>query len=164
MKNLIIVVLFLGLGLVSCKKWETEVPRCPFPETETGENFNWTGCHPRPVDTLGITQVGGNVYDYRFRMHLSGSQIDPNPLVKSEFFIPHVGPGGVLIYNNVANDATYTIDKICSGWVYYTIRSEKGHELKYNISRKKSGKHIWFLRYGLQYDDGVTNIITFKTY
>jgi hypothetical protein len=165
MKNLIIVLIMLSLGLVSCKKWETEVPRSPS-DSDNTEEFNWTGCDPMPVEELEKIPVEGwnNVYDYKFRMHLNGSQIDPNPLIKEEFSIPHVGPGGKLIYSNVANDATYTIDKIYAGWVYYTIRSEKGHKLKYNIARKEGNEYIWFLKYGLNHDDGINNIITFETY
>ncbi|MFA7365183.1 MAG: hypothetical protein WCZ12_02375, partial [Patescibacteria group bacterium] len=78
--------------------------------------------------------------------------------------IPHVGPGGVLIYENVANDATYTIDRISGSYIYYTIRSEAGHTLKYNIAKKNGATNVWFLRHGLSRDDGTNNMVTFVTY
>lgn len=130
-------------------------------------SYDWPGySNPKPVESLGRQAVSGwaNVYDYAFRMSLDGSQVDPNPLDILSFAIPHVGPNGVTIYENVTNDATYTVNKIEGEWIYYTIRSEVGHTLKYNLAKKTgASSYVWFLRYGFT-DDGINNIIPFVTY
>lgn len=159
------VVALLG----SCKEFEMPAPSGNSGETPTG-SYTWTGCNPKPVELLGKSQVASGSYDYSFRMHLDGSQVDPNPLTLSSFSIPHVGPTGCapnngdVIYHNVPNDAQYYLDKIENGWIYYRIRSAPGHALKYNISKMPGAiPGRWFLRHGLVYDDGVNNIITFVT-
>jgi len=167
MKKYLALFIFLALALSACQKFEITAPdnQIYYP-AQPGQqsNYVWNGCNPQPEEFLGKTPVSGysNVFDYSFRIHLSGSQINP---ISNQFSIPHVGPGGILIYYNVANDATYTITQISGGWVYYTIRSESGHTLKYNIAvwDSSQGKWIWFLRYGLPYDDGVNNMIIFYT-
>ncbi len=169
--------LFMVIAVVallsSCKKYDMATPNIPRnPGNGGGDNnysYVWTGCKPSPVQEIGKTPVGTSVngiaiFDYQFRMSLDGSQIDPNPLRLERFEIPHVGPGGVTIYENVANDATYTITKISDGYIYYTIRSEIGHTLKYNISVLNGSQRIWFLCYGLANDDNVNNIITFVSH
>ncbi|HNV12574.1 MAG TPA: hypothetical protein PK686_00915 [bacterium] len=129
-------------------------------------SYTWPGYPaPKQVESLGRAAVSGftNVYDYTFRMHLDGSQTDPNPLDISSFAIPHVGPGGVTIYTNVSNDATYTITKIENGYIHYTIRSQIGHTLKYNLAKRTGSTWTWFLRYGLTVDNGIDNMVTFTT-
>jgi hypothetical protein len=177
MKKLIIFLLALvAMTFTSCEKDSYEPKSCSTCQVgddssndDTGETaYEWPG-YPIPHEPIFVSRnkVSGysNVYDYKFSIHLDGSQIDPEPSegVKS-FAIPHVGPGGVLIYENVANDATYTINSINGSYIYYTIRSEAGHELKYNIAKREGTSYIWFLRYGLSKDDGTTNVITFVTY
>ncbi|PKM91372.1 hypothetical protein CVU82_02130 [Candidatus Falkowbacteria bacterium HGW-Falkowbacteria-1] len=159
MKKIIFFLTF-ALLLTSCEK------EFVFDEKAPGDStYDWPGYPvPRPVEELGRTAASGwsNVYDYTFRMHLDGSQSDPNPLTIETFAIPHVGPHGVTIYTNVTNDATYTISKIENGWIYYTIRSEAGNTLKYNLAKKTgTSSYTWFLRYGLTTDDGTTNMVTF---
>lgn len=162
------MTIFVALLMAGCSEYFVEGPTIPSnpndptnPGTVVTEDFPWNGCDPQDPVSLGRTAVYGNVYDNHFKMWLGGSQCDPNPLALGTFAIPHVGPNGIVIYNNVANDATYTITGISAdGWVYYTIRSESGHTLKYNIAKNKNGTWIWFLKKGLPYDDGVNNIIT----
>ncbi len=173
MKNIVLltsVLVSLLLIFGSCQKREDEFrpsndPTNPGYNNNYNYTYSWPGCFPKAPEFLGKNEAPGwpNVFDYKFRLSLDGSQVDPNPLDVNRFSIPHVGPNGVLIYNNVENDATYTITGISNGFVYYTIRSEKGHELKYNISIDYNGKEVWFLRYGLTKDDGETNVITFFT-
>jgi hypothetical protein len=168
MKKLFFLFAVVAL-LGSCKEFEMPGPNNTPGETPTGQ-YSWPGCNPRPVEFLGRSQVASGSYDYSFRMHLDGSQVDPNPLTLSSFSIPHVGPKGCapsngdVIYYNVANDAQYYLDKIENGWIYYRIRSAPGHTLKYNISKMPGPiPGNWFLRHGLAYDDGVNNIIIFTT-
>lgn len=167
MKNKLFLILIVG-GLLalgtSCQKYEfnpdgTVQGEIINPET----TYTWPGCNPKPVEFLGKTEAPGweNCYDYSFRLSLDGSQIDPNPLTIESFSIPHVGPGGVTIYENVENDATYTITKVSGGYIYYTIRSERGHTLKYNISKRDGTREVWFLRHELTVDDGSSNMVTF---
>ncbi|MDD3711036.1 MAG: hypothetical protein PHP37_00290 [Patescibacteria group bacterium] len=168
MKKLFFLFAVVAL-LGSCKEFEMPAPNGASGETPTG--YIWPGhATPKPVEFLGKTQVSSGVYDYAFRMHLDGSQVDPNPLTLSSFSIPHVGPTGCapsngdVIYHNVDNDAQYYIDKIEGGWIYYRIRSTIGHTLKYNISKMPGAiPGWWFLKYGLLDDDGINNIITFVT-
>ncbi len=153
------------LMIISCKEIEIPVPECPEDNDKSPVTYYWPGyAIPKPVEFQGKTQVSSGVYDYAFRMHLNGSQVDPNPLTLISFSIPHVGPNGDVIYRNVPNDAQYTITSIEGEWVYYTIRSAPGHILRYNIS-KMTGPipGNWFLKHGLPYDDGINNIITFAT-
>lgn len=168
MKKIALFIVILAIALSACQKFEITGPppsdQVYKPEQPNQPNgYTWNGCNPRPVEELGKIPVSGynNVFDYSFRIHLDGSQINPN---SGQFSIPHVGPGGILIYNNVANDATYTITQISGGWIYYKIRSEAGHTLKYNIAVWGNNQWVWFLVYSLPYDDGVNNIITFFTY
>lgn len=170
MRNLISVMVSIALlvGFSACEK--EEIYKTPSwtsgQSTTTTGSYTWPGqARTTQPESLGKSAVSGwaNVYDYKFRIHLDGSQVDPNPLILSEFGIPHVGPGGVLIYNNVANDATYIINKIEGGYVYYTIRSEAGHTLKYNLARKV-GNNQWIWWLVIQVDDGINNIISFKAY
>ncbi|MFA5644339.1 MAG: hypothetical protein WC928_02310 [Patescibacteria group bacterium] len=166
----ICLAIAIVLGTTSCKKMEFGGPYAPLPDNNNNyysETFNWQGCNPRPIESLGKIKAEGwsNVFDYSFRISLDGSSVDPNPLSLSSFSIPHVGPNGITIYNNVDNDATYTINKIQNGWVYYTIRSESGHTLKYNISKMPGAiPGDWFLKHGLSHDDGINNMISFTTY
>lgn len=162
MKKLVLLLIFAAL-FSGCEKEEWNYLS---ENDSTTNNYVWPGhASPRPVENLGRTAVSGwtNVYDYKFRMHLDGSQTDPNPLDINSFAIPHVGPGGVTIYTNVNNDATYTIDKIENGYIYYTIRSQSGNTLKYNLAKKVGNTYSWFLRYGLTSDDGTSNIVTLVT-
>ena len=177
MKKLL-VLLTVTLFLWSCEEVTVPQPISSGPTTDyyhqgqgqSGEDvpyFNWTSCNPQEPVYLGKNEVGNGVYDYLFKVYLGGSLVDPNPLYMSTFSIPHVGPGGRLIYDNVANDATYTITGIDNQYLYYTIRSIKGSVLKYNIAKYYNGAWRWFLRrdsgYSLSYDDGVNNIYSFKT-
>lgn len=170
MKKLVILCFFAAI-LVSCDKndplfCEGLQPQNPQPPIQN--NYVWPGFPiPRAVEFLSRVAVPGqnNIFDYSFRMHLDGSQIDPNPLTISSFAIPHVGPNGVVFYNNIANNATYTITSINAPWIYYTIRARgSGDVLKYNIAKRQGPDYIWFLRHGLSVDDGRTNIITFTTH
>ncbi|HOZ53657.1 MAG TPA: hypothetical protein PK142_03200 [bacterium] len=164
MKTKLFLLIAIGglLALGSCQKLEFN------PDGSDGSDpdpvaYTWPGCNPKPVEFLSKTEAPGwpNCYDYSFRLSLDGSQTDPNPLTLESFSIPHVGPGGITIYENVENDATYTITKVSGGYIYYTIRSERGHTLKYNISKRDGTREVWFLRYGLTVDDGVNNMVTF---
>lgn len=158
----------LAIVLTSCEKeWAFMESEGKGEGSTTGTNYIWPGHpNPKPLEFLGKANAGGglvNVFDYSFRIHLDGSCVDPNPLEISRFAIPHVGPGGITIYSNVQNDATYTVKKIENGYLYYTIRSQQGHELKYNIAVKDGDRYTWFLTYELRNtgDDGKNNIITF---
>jgi len=163
MKKIAIMLIFAAL-FSGCEKDEFYLPD---QENQNNADYVWPGsANPRPIEDLGRTAVTGwtNVYDYEFRVHLDGSQIDPVPLDIESFSIPHVGPEGTTIYENVDNDATYTISSIENSYIYYTIRSERGHTLKYNLARKSGQSWIWFLRYGLTNDNGEDNMISFDTY
>lgn len=164
-KTAIIVTLIFAALFSGCEKEDYYLLNEQTQNNNDG--YVWPGgANPKPVEDLGRTAVSGwnNVYDYKFRIHLDGSQIDPVPLDINTFGIPHVGPGGVTIYTNVSNDATYTITEIKNGYIYYTIRSERGHTLKYNLAKRSGSNWTWFLRYGLNHDDGQNNIISFLTY
>jgi hypothetical protein len=159
-----IAILLIFAALLGCEKDEFYLPD---QYQDDIDGYVWPGvANPRPVEDLGRTAVSGwsNVYDYNFRIHLDGSQIDPVPLDIESFAIPHVGPEGTTIYENVNNDATYTISSIENGYIYYTIRSEEGHTLKYNLARRSGQNWIWFLRHGLTNDNGQDNMISFQTY
>ncbi|HPT08232.1 MAG TPA: hypothetical protein PLE28_00855 [bacterium] len=132
-------------------------------DTATTEDFTWNGLDQRPLDTIGKVSVSGNIYNYNFRMYLGNSQCNPNPLILSTFGIPHVSQGETIYYNR-ANEAQYNITSISDGWVYFSIRCETGQLLKFNIAKWKNEHWIWFLKYGLSPDDGVTNIYSFYTY
>lgn len=163
MKKLFFLMILASI-FTACQKEEWDYPEGQSPDNPT--NYNWPGYPaPKPVENLGRTTVSGwtNVYDYTFRMHLDGSQADPNPLDVNSFAMPHVGPGGVTIYTNASNDATYTITRIEGGYIYYTIRSQSGHTLKYNLAKRTGSSWTWFLRYGLTVDNGTDNMITFTT-
>lgn len=175
-KIIIFLATLVAMTFTSCEKDSYQPKSCASCETgdddgsqnNTDDGYKWPG-YPIAHEPMFISrsQVSGysNVYDYKFSIHLDGSQIDPKPSEGIETFaIPHVGPGGVLIYENVANDATYTINSINGSYIYYTIRSEAGHKLKYNIAKREGASYVWFLRYGLSEDDGTTNIVTFVTY
>lgn len=166
MKKLFLLIVIGGLLALgtSCQKYEFNPDGSSNVDpVNPGTTYTWPGCNPKPVELLGKTEAPGwpNCYDYSFRLSLDGSQTDPNPLTIESFSIPHVGPGGITIYQNVENDATYTITKVSGGYIYYTIRSERGHTLKYNISKREGTKEVWFLRYGLTVDDGSSNMVTF---
>ena len=139
-----------------------------------GSSYFWPGCRPEAPVLISRTEAPGwpGVFDYQFKLSLNGSQIDPHPLILGEFSIPHVKNGGGIIYHNVANEATYTLNKIEGGFIFYTIRSEakneygKNHTLKYNISRSYEceGGQCWFLVHELVRDNGKDNMIIFTTY
>lgn len=149
-------ILFLFF-LVSCEK-ENSSP------DGVNELYKWSGVNPKPISYLGKESTSiANVYDYYFKVHLDGSQINPAPFDLSTFGIPHVGPGGSTIYDNVENDATYTITKIEGAYLYYTIRSQVGNNLKYNLAKWNGTKWIWFLCHGLSNDDNNSNMIIFTT-
>lgn len=171
MKKLVFLPVLLGLSLLwSCEEvtvpnTTTGTPTTNYYYNNNGngiETFNWIGCNPEAPIALGRSLVVGynNVYDNYFKIYLGGSLVDPNPLYMATFSIPHVGPGGQMLYVNVANDATYTITAISGGYVFYTIRCIEGSVLKYNIAKYDGTKWCWFLRYGLPYDDGINNIYT----
>lgn len=167
----LVIFSFLVFALISCEKNEQDWGKTAVPIDENnkgGVEYVWPGYPaPKQVELLSRTAAPGwpGVYDYKFRIHLDGSQVDPYPLNLQTFAIPHVGPGGALIYDNVENDATYTINQISSPWIHYTIRARgTGDTLKYNLAKIEGERRIWFLRHGLTRDDGNTNMIIFVTH
>jgi len=168
MKKLILLML-IGIAIItsSCGGDYNFNPNEPIIDDDdtvaVSDDFNWNGLNQLPLDTIGINLVSGNVYDYNFRIYLGNSQCNPNPLILSTFGIPHVSQGETIYYNR-ANEAQYNITGITNGWVYFTIRCETGQQLKFNVAKWNGVKWIWFLKYGLSPDDGITNIYVFYTY
>ncbi|MEI7451916.1 MAG: hypothetical protein WCK37_01785 [Candidatus Falkowbacteria bacterium] len=110
-----------------------------------------------------------------FTVSLANSKVDPR---NGTLNIPHVGPGGVTIYSNVANDATYTIEKIdkANGTITVSIATDvppSGYtDLLFNFNVDNGdGKLHWFQAYGTYAkcknsltDDGSTNIYAMRIF
>lgn len=165
------MLLLIGIAIIinSCGDNNIDPPYVPpinnNNDTVSVDEFAWTaGMTQRPLDTIGRQLVTGNVYNYNFRMYLGNSQCNPNPLYLYSFGIPHVNSQGQTVYPNSSNEAQYNITSISGGWVYFTIRCEAGHLLKFNVAKFYNGQWIWFLRYGLYPDDNENNIYSFYTY
>lgn len=122
--------------------------------------FPWVHHWSTPV-LVRKTIVNNQVF-LLYKLNLNACTSNPSFTVIGDYKIPHVGPGGIVIYENVANDATYTILGFGGGHIYILILSETGHELKWNISLIVNGlPGLWFLV--IPVDDGTNNINTILT-
>jgi|GEM_PF-1295852 len=141
--------------------------------------YTWTACSPKPLafDESEFVEGGGvnAVYQYYFHVSLDNSQANANGITSADVFFPHVGPGGVTIFGNVSNDATYELLKIENGFLYFRIKTANvvagGCPLKFNVALDgaTAGTYVWFSANGsmtqnVGIDDGVHNyyFITFN--
>lgn len=159
--------IFLTLALSGCEKDYDFEKSSPNPDPNGDYNYVY---NPKPMEYLGSAYVSGltrtDVWDYRFKISLGNSKVNPNGLTIK---VPHVGPGGTTIYDNVSNDAYYTVTVTYSdGYAYLTIRTATmvttGCKLKFNLS---AGNNTWFLASGSYVqnptldhatDDGANNL------
>ncbi len=127
------------------------------------------------VSSLGVTSPRGYPsVKVTFKVSLANAKVDPR---YKNITIPHVGPGGTTIYENVANDATYKVENIdkANGIATISISTDvptnTGYvELVFNLNvDDPNGDHInWFQAYGNfakckfnNSDDGSTNSLGF---
>lgn len=130
-------------------------------DQNVGQLLDWYNVACQPI-LYKRTELGNDMVHLVYKISLNACTVNPSWASISSFKIPHVGPGGVVIYENVANDATYTLLGFQNGYVYYSIVSKKGQQLKYNISYMINPiPGLWFLV--IPIDDGITNIITLMT-
>lgn len=163
---LFLAIAFLATLLIGCEK-DYELYSKSGPDDNDDDTWVFS---PKAAEFTGSTKVNGlprtDVWDYRFRISKNNSRIDPAGLV---IRAPHVGPSGTTIYDNVTNDATYTISVGTDGYIYLTVRTAdmtaSGCKLKFNLSAGTN--NIWFQASGPyvqnptldhSYDDGVNNL------
>jgi len=133
-------------------------------------NYVWTSCQPTPATFDKSEFVSGSginaIYWYYFHVSLNNSQANASGVTSSNIYFPHVGPGGVTIYNNVANDATYEVVNMADGIVYFRVKTANvattGCPLKFNLALSASGNYVWFSANGyltpnVGIDDGNNN-------
>jgi len=157
--------------------------------------YTWKSCQPQEL-TSAPTVVSLNKNSNRgypsvkctFAISLNNSTINPTigfdvNTKTGNLEIPHVGPKvngtSTVIYTNVDNDATYTIESVdkVNGTVTISIATDvptsPGYtDLLFNVSvLDNNKKHNWFTAYGkysksknLGYDDGKNNIFGFRIY
>ncbi len=178
MKNIIffsLLVLFAA-SFESCSKEPKMIVRHDG-QIVPPDGYTWTTCQPKPLvfEKGEFVSGSGNdaIYWYYFHVSLDNSQANANGIVSSDVFFPHVGPNGVTIYSNVANDATYELLSITNGYVYFRIKTANvtatGCPLKFNLALATTpANYVWFSANGtytqnVGIDDGVRNyyFITF---
>jgi hypothetical protein len=178
MKKLIFLIIMVSLCCSCNNEKEMVLRNGKVVEEENNSTYTWSGCKPKPLNfeksEYGVDPTTHIAYYwYYFHISLDNSQADASNVTISDVYIPHVGPNGKIIYNNVGNDATYEVIKIENGVCYFKIKTadvvSTGCPLKFNLALLVSGNYVWFSANGaytqnVGIDDGVNNIyfIIFK--
>ena len=176
-KILFILALFSAFCMLSCQKTEMVYPKTVDQNNNDDDDdddsgYVWTGQKPAALTVYKTSRHNsgsGNTGNYTYYHKIPLDNSPQNPTGQS-LAVPHVGPGGVTIYSNVANDATYTIEKIENGHIYLAVTTDNvvtnGCVLEFNISIGDGSGSTWFLAYGqyskkgtsYTYDDGQNNV------
>ncbi len=147
----------------------------PGDPNNNGTGYSWIYSPAPATEAAPATFNGGSGstanYTYYVRVPLNNFKINPySGGVLSQLYVPHVGPGSTTIYNNVNNDATYTIYKVEAGYAYVSIVTNNvtatGCILEWNISVGDGSNPNWAVANGdfaklgptYSYDDGINNV------
>ena len=155
MKKLILLIAVL-LAISACKKESVTIDKrsgSSNSNTNTDGVYTWPGfCIPANLTFIGstpVTENGISEWIYTFSISLNTSQVNP---VGKVLYIPHVGPSGTTIYDNVANDATYTIVSVVNGLLTFSVKTadvtSAGCKLKFNLSVDRDANARFFLAHG----------------